>query len=123
MKDTQEESKIIAAEFAMVFRTVFTSHSVQKTERTYYLLSTVFPGTNIATKVSRARTECVVVIKVSVVAPYTIAEIVKNINNFLFYGIPTDACNHNADKKFPLIVQCFSHEKAFLIKSLLEETL
>ena len=116
-KNTDEETKIIAAEVAMAFHTVCHHQSFSSNDCTNVLLPTVFPDSKIASKFSSARTKCSAIIK-NVLAPHIIAEVVKDINNSSFYSISTDASNHNAEKIFPLIVQYFSRKNGLQIKLL-----
>ena len=91
-KNTDEENKIIAAEVAMAFHTVCHHQSFTSNDCTNVLLPIIFPDSKIASKFSSARTKCSAIIK-NILAPHTIAEVVKDINNSSFYGISTDTSN------------------------------
>ena len=116
-KDTLEEDKIIAAEDTLAFHKVFHHHSFSSNDCVSTLAPTIFPDSKIASKISNARTKCTAIVK-NVLAPHTVSEAVKDINESSFYGVSTDASNHKAEKIFPLIVQYFSKVNGLQIKLL-----
>jgi len=79
------------------------------------LNSKLYPDSKIAAKQSTARTKATAIIK-NILAPHSLQTIKEEIEQVPFYGVLTDASNHNAEKLFPLIIQYFSETKGMQLK-------
>jgi hypothetical protein len=75
----------------------------------------MFGDSEVASKISSARTKTEAIVN-NVLAPYSLKEVLKiiNDNNISFIGVCTDGSNHGAVKIFPILIQYF--DKNFGIK-------
>ncbi|XP_043939312.1 uncharacterized protein LOC122811502 [Protopterus annectens] len=104
--NSNEETKVRAAELTQAYHTVKHHHSFRSNDCVNKLNSTMFSDSSIALKFSSARTKQSALIT-GVLAPFSMKTSSEEINKSPFYGISTDASNHKAIKMFPFVVQFF----------------
>lgn len=104
--DSNEETKVRAAELTQAFHTIKHHHSFRSNDCISKLNSVMFSDSAIASKFSSARTKQSALIT-GVLAPFSLKTSIEEMNKSPFYGISTDASNHKAVKIFPFVVQFF----------------
>lgn len=105
-KQTLAGKKILAAEGALAFHIVKHHNSYKSMDCTSSLLKTVFDDSECAKKISCKRTKTESIIN-GVISPYSLAIILKNLENVPFLGLCTDGSNHGNTKLFPIVIQYF----------------
>ena len=106
-EDTQEELLVAAAELTTAYKVVKHHQSFSSLDCTVKLNATMYPDSKVAAKQSTARTKATAIVK-NILAPHSVSECIKQLQEVSFYGIGTDASNHKAEKMFPLVVQYFT---------------
>lgn len=115
-RHSDEDDKVTAAEMTMAYHTIKHHQSFSSSDCNNKLFSTIFPDSKIAEKCSSARTKCTALIK-NVIAPQSVKHVITVVKNEAnFYGISTDASNHNNEKIFPVTVQYFTPKSGMEIK-------
>ncbi|CAG4957271.1 unnamed protein product [Parnassius apollo] len=71
---------------------------------TSQLLKNLFHDSDLAKNLACARNKTETIIN-NVIVPYTIEILLEKLEDIVFFGLSTDANNHNADKIFPIIIQ------------------
>lgn len=108
-KDSKEEILIAAAELTMAYKVVRHHQSFNSLDCTTKLNALMYADSKVATKQTTARTKATAIVK-NILAPYSVQQCVKDLNEASFFGIATDASNHNAEKMFPLVIQFFNEK-------------
>ncbi|KAH9632985.1 hypothetical protein HF086_000345 [Spodoptera exigua] len=121
-EDTQEDLLISAAELTTAYKVVKHHQSFSSLDCIVKLNATMYPDSKIAAKQSTARTKATAIVK-NILAPHSVTETVKKLQEVPFYGIGTDVSNHKAEKKFPLLVQYFTEADGIQPKLLKFESL
>lgn len=108
-KDSPIERKISAAELTLSYHNVMHHFSFRSSDCTTKLNSVIFNDSQIATRVTLARTKMEAIIK-GILGPFTYIEAIKDIQNVPFIGALTDGSNHKDIKLFPVLIQYFNQE-------------
>ncbi|CAI6367360.1 unnamed protein product [Macrosiphum euphorbiae] len=108
-QDTQEELLITAAELTTAYKVVKHHQSFSSLDCIVKLNAMMYSDSKIAAKQSTARTKATAIVK-NILAPHSVSEIKKKLQEVSYYGIGTDASNHKAQKMFPLIIQYFTEQ-------------
>jgi len=108
-QDTQEELLITAAELTTAYKVVKHHQSFSSLDCIVKLNAMMYSDSKIAAKQSTARTKATAIIK-NILAPNSVSEIKKKLQEVSYYGIGTDASNHKAEKMFSLILQYFTED-------------
>ncbi|KAF0685300.1 protein FAM200B-like, partial [Aphis craccivora] len=114
-ENTPEDILVCAAELTTAYKVVNHHQSFNSLDCNTKLNSKLYPDSKIAAKQSTARTKATAIIK-NILAPHSLQTIKEEIEQVPFYGVLTDASNHNAEKLFPLIIQYFSETKGMQLK-------
>lgn len=125
-EDTQEELLIAAAELTTAYKVVKHHQSFNSLDCNVKLNAIMYPDSKIAAKQSTARTKATAIVK-NILAPHSVSETKKALQDVSYYGVGTDASNHKAEKMFPLLVQYFTEhdgiqQKLLKFDSLKNET-
>lgn len=99
----------------LAFHTVKHHMSYRSTDCTSTLLRKLFDNSNIAAKVSCARTKTEAVVN-GVLGPHSIENVRKELREIPFIGVGTDASNHGDIKMFPIIIQYFNEQKGITVR-------
>lgn len=101
--DGKSEIDVAVAEGTFAFHTVKHHNSYNSMNCTSVLLKSVFHDSEIAKKISSARTKTEVIIY-NVLAPYSVEAVLNSLddNNIAFFGAATDGSNHDSIKVFPI---------------------
>ncbi|CAK1597427.1 unnamed protein product [Parnassius mnemosyne] len=103
---TQKGNKSSAVDATLAFHVVKHHQSYKSMDCTSQLLKNLFHDSDLAKNLACASTKTEDIIN-NVIAPYTIEILLKKLEDIVFFGLSTDASNHNADKIFPIIIQYF----------------
>jgi mannose/fructose/N-acetylgalactosamine-specific phosphotransferase system component IIB len=68
-------------------------------------------------KLSSARTKTEAIV-VKVLAPHSVEQIIKDVQDVKYLGVATDASNHGYTKVFPVVIQYFPIEEGLNVKLL-----
>lgn len=125
-KDTKEETLVAAAELTTAYSAVKHHQSFKSLDCSNKLIPLMYPDSKVAAKQSSARTKSTAIVN-NILSPHAIKVCVSELENIPFFGISTDASNHNAEKIFPLLVQYFKEDdgitsKILKVSSLKDET-
>ncbi|XP_067214547.1 protein FAM200B-like [Linepithema humile] len=107
-KSTPLALKISAAEGTLAFHIMKHHNSFKSMDCTSTLLRTLFDDSDIAKKISCARTKTEAIIN-GVLSPHCILMVSNDLKNISFVSISTDSSNHGNKKLFPIVVQYFDH--------------
>lgn len=108
-QDTQEELLITAAELTTAYKVVKHHQSFSSLDCIVKLNAMMYSDSKIGAKQTTARTKATAIVK-NILAPNSVSEIKKKLQEVSYYGIGTDASNHKAQKMFPLIIQYFTEQ-------------
>lgn len=116
-KFTKLDDQISAAEGTLAFHTVKHHFSFNSVDCSHKLLQTILPDSQIAKKISCARTKTEAIV-VNVLAPLSIEFMLADVAQTSFISISTDASNHGSTKMFPILLQYFTIQSGLQIKLL-----
>ena len=105
-KNAPVSKKMSAAEAVLAYHTAVHSLSFRSNECTNKLLTTIFPDSEIAKKISSSYTKSQAII-CNVLAPNSVKELLRELGDG-YYSIATDASNHKELKNFPIIIRYLS---------------
>lgn len=115
---SSEQGKLVAAtELTMCYHIVKHHMSFKSMDCISKLNSKLFKDSQTAQNVELGRTKTTAIVK-SVLAPDTTRQLCNELAGVHYFGIATDASNHNAEKIFPLIVQYFTPANGMTVKLL-----
>lgn len=106
---SKQEELISATEGALAFHTIKHNFSFRSTDCTTKLLKKILPDSEIAKKISSARTKTEAIIT-GVLAPHTLKMLKTEAEKCNYLGICTDASNHKDLKMFPILIQFFDQK-------------
>lgn len=98
-----------AAEGALAFHTAKHNSSYRSMDCTPKLNQEMYFDSDIAKKVSTARTKTECIIN-KVIAPHAIDVTVEVLSGISCFGVATDGSNHGCQKMFPILVQYFDYK-------------
>ena len=101
---SKTDESVAAAEGTLAFHAVKHHHSCKSMDCTCRLLKTIAPDSDIACKMSCARTKTEAIVN-SVLAPHSVHMSVKAMNNVRYCSVTTDGSNHGSVKLFPILIQ------------------
>lgn len=114
-ENTPEDALVCAAELTTAYKVINHHQSFNSLDCNTKLNATLYPDSKIAAKQSTARTKATAIIK-NILAPHSVQKVKQELEKIQFYGILTDASNHNAEKLFPLLIQYFSETDGMQLK-------
>lgn len=112
-------NRVSAAEGALAFHTVRHHSSYRSMDCTPQLNQTIYPDSEVARKVSSARTKTECIIN-KVIAPHAIDITIECLRGISCFGVSTDASNHGHMKIFPLLIQYFDYKVGGIKTKLVE---
>lgn len=117
---TEENAKLVAAaEATLSYHTVCHHQSYNSLNCTIAVHKKIYTDSEICKKITCARTKATSIVN-NVLAPFSIRQIIKDLENIAYISVATDASNHLATKMFPLIVQYFDYQNGGIKCKLLD---
>ena len=113
------DESVSAAEGTLAFHSVKHHHSYKSMDCTCKLIKSIIPDSDIAIKMSCARTKCEAIVN-SVLAPHSIDMVVEAMSNVRYCGVATDGSNHGSVKLFPILIQYFDWKNGGLQSKLID---
>ncbi|KAG6438962.1 hypothetical protein O3G_MSEX000365 [Manduca sexta] len=104
---SSDDNNITAAELALTFHTVKHNLSYNSMDCMNKLSKTLYVDSKIANKIRLARTKMEALVT-EVLGPYSVENVINDLNDNVFFCLQTDASNKKNIKLFPLVVQYFS---------------
>lgn len=109
--------KIWASEGALSFHTVKHHNSYKSMDCTPALIRQMCDDSDIAKKLSCARTKTEAIID-QVLSPHSINVVISALSNVPYLSICTDGSNHGSTKMFPVLIQYFEASNGIQVKLL-----
>lgn len=91
--------------------------SFKSADCSHHLLRTILPDSQIAKKISCARTKTEAIV-MNVIAPLSIESVLAEISQTAYVSISTDASNHGSLKVFPILLQYYTKENGLQVRLL-----
>jgi hypothetical protein len=117
VKNTELQARVSAAEATLAYHTVKHGLSFKTSDCTSKLCNKLFSDSEIGKKLSSARTKTEAIV-VKVLAPHSVEQIIKDVQDVPYLGVATDASNHGYTKVFPVVIQYFTIEEGLNVKLL-----
>lgn len=119
VQKTSHLKAVFAAEAALAFHVVAHHHSYKSTDCSHKLFKHIFPDSEIAQKISCARTKTEAIIN-GVVGPHSLDIICKTFEreDIHYIGVSTDGSNFQNLKLFPVLAQYFDPVKGIQVRLL-----
>lgn len=117
-RNSTVEKQISATELTLCYHTVH-HFSFRSNNCTTKLNATIFKDSEIATKITLARTKLESIIK-GILGPFIYNTVLEEVQKVPFVGVLTDGSNHKDIKLFPVVIQYFNIEQNGLQNKLLE---
>jgi hypothetical protein len=105
-RNSKTEERIIATEGALSFHAVKHHLSYISMDCTSKLNQVIYSDSEIAKKVSCARTKTEAIVN-NVLAPHFVAMAIQDLNKISCFGISTDGSNHDSQRLFLVVIQYF----------------
>lgn len=113
------DNKILAVEAAIAFHTVKHHQSFRSTSCTTSLVKKMIDDSQIAAKLSSAKTKTRA-IAVNVVAPYCTTDFLRTLDTIPYVPVSTDGSNHRSLKLFPILIQYFDPRNGGIVTKILQ---
>lgn len=116
---SKTDELVSAAEGTLAFHAVKHHHSYKSMDCTCGVLTAIFPDSELARKVSCARTKTEAIVN-SVLAPHSVDVVEKALSHIRYCGVSTDGSNHGSVKLFPILLQYFDWKNGGLQSKLVD---